>query len=187
MEIRYTRYRCDPSLNESLSLLEISEFYFGTTATKSRTIFSSGIENASPSLRANQNALDDPPSRFRARQIWKSSRSATFESTSLNCARVRSLQTPNATLPPRARAANVLRAERVSSSPRILLPRSMRNGPHSTAASSFRFWENSPSRTISIPFEDAQSTPVSNRARVSGEITAPSVISSPIGLKLGSK
>src|SRR5437763_10554163 len=115
MEIRYTRYRCDPSLNESLSLLEISEFYFGTTATKSRTVFSSGIENASPSLRANQNALEDPPSRFSARQILKSSRREILDSASLNCARLRSLETPNATFPPRATAANVRRADRVTS------------------------------------------------------------------------
>ena len=42
-------------------------YYFGTTATKSRTTFSSEMENALPFARLNQNALDVPPSRFRAR------------------------------------------------------------------------------------------------------------------------
>src|SRR5947207_15528534 len=43
----------------------------GTTATKSRPVFCSGIENALPVSRLIQNALDEPPSRLRAREILK--------------------------------------------------------------------------------------------------------------------
>ena len=43
-----------------------------TTATKSRTAFRPEIENALPSSRANQNALEEPPSRFIARRIFES-------------------------------------------------------------------------------------------------------------------
>ena len=38
--------------------------YLFMIPTKSRTVFSSAIENSLPSLRLNQNALDDPPSRL---------------------------------------------------------------------------------------------------------------------------
>src|SRR4030095_9323388 len=38
--------------------------YLATTPTKSRTVFSSGIDNAVPSWLRNQNALDEPPSRL---------------------------------------------------------------------------------------------------------------------------
>src|SRR6476619_8277411 len=48
------------------------QYYFGTTATKSRTGFRPEIENALPSSRANQNALEEPPSRFNARRIFES-------------------------------------------------------------------------------------------------------------------
>src|ERR1700746_1584358 len=52
-------------------MLEFGAFIL--TPTKSRTGFCSRIENALPFSRANQNALDDPPSRFSARCIFKSS------------------------------------------------------------------------------------------------------------------
>src|SRR5205807_104567 len=46
--------------------------YRGTIPTKSRTLFSSGIENVLPFFLRDQNALDEPPSRLRARWILKS-------------------------------------------------------------------------------------------------------------------
>src|SRR6202008_3873493 len=52
-------------------MLEFGAFIL--TPTKSRTVFCSPIENALPFSRANQNALDDPPSRLSARWIFKSS------------------------------------------------------------------------------------------------------------------
>src|ERR1043166_5278981 len=48
------------------------QFHLGTTPTKSRTGFRPGTENALPSSRANQNALEEPPSRFIARRIFES-------------------------------------------------------------------------------------------------------------------
>src|SRR5687767_620266 len=48
-----------------------SRLYFGTTTTKFRTLFSSRIESG-PSTPLNQNALDDPPSRFSARCTLRS-------------------------------------------------------------------------------------------------------------------
>src|SRR5882724_1301694 len=47
------------------------QFHFGTH-TKSRTGFRPEIENALPSSRANQNALEEPPSRFIARRVFES-------------------------------------------------------------------------------------------------------------------
>jgi len=41
--------------------------HLGTIATKSRTGFCSAIENALPSARLNQKALEEPPSRLSAR------------------------------------------------------------------------------------------------------------------------
>src|SRR5207248_4762495 len=43
--------------------------YFATIPTKSRTGFCPAIENTRSFSRANQNALDEPPSRFIARRI----------------------------------------------------------------------------------------------------------------------
>src|SRR5258708_15748766 len=48
------------------------QFHFGTTPTKSRTGFRPEIENALPFSRANQNALEEPPSRFIARRVFES-------------------------------------------------------------------------------------------------------------------
>ena len=58
----------DPSTSAGfLAPLEMTANYFATTATKSRTGFSSAIENALPLVRLNQNALEEPPSKLSAR------------------------------------------------------------------------------------------------------------------------
>src|ERR1700760_4386390 len=53
------------------SLRMTNQSHFATIATKSRTGFRPAIENAPPSARANQNALEEPPSRFIARRIFE--------------------------------------------------------------------------------------------------------------------
>src|ERR1700720_1232560 len=124
-----------------------SHFYFGTIPTKSRTVFSSGTENAFPFWRLNQNALEEPPSRLRARCILKlvaKSVARIFDRS----ASVTSEQNPNAARLPAATATKVLRAGRVDSRPPTDSPRSTTIGPHSTAASIFGFSENSPKREI---------------------------------------
>jgi len=155
------------------------------TPTKSRTRFSSANEMTLLSFFLNQNALDEPPSRFIARQILKLGNEPI---TSANWASVNSVDIPKAACPSRATAAKVLRAGRELSSPRTRSPRSIRKGPHSTAASNGLRCENSPSRTISIPRVDASlNTPVSKCPRRSGDVIAPLMIRSPIGRNAGSK
>src|SRR5438034_11709366 len=106
------------------------QLYFGRTATKSRTDFCSEIENALPFSRANQNALDDPPSRFSARSIFKSSARDVVARIFANPASETPEQTPiNARLPPVV-PATVRRARCYSFKPLIGWPRSTRNGPH---------------------------------------------------------
>src|SRR5206468_3423663 len=100
----------------------------GTTATKSRTVFCSGIENAALS-RANQNALDEPPSKLSARKILKRSTIWVVPRIFANSVSVISEQIPSATRSEPPIAAKVLRADRVSSRPRTGRPRSTRNGP----------------------------------------------------------
>src|ERR1700752_130015 len=82
--------------------------YFATMATKSRTVFSSEIENALPSLRLNQNALDEPPSRLRARSILKSLANCVVKIWDKSVS-VTSEQNPSAARPSFAVAANVRR------------------------------------------------------------------------------
>jgi hypothetical protein len=81
----------------------------GAIPTKSRTAFSSGIENGVPPLLRNQNALDDPPSRFNARQT---SKSGSALRALANSASERSLETPSVAVPVRATATKVLWARR---------------------------------------------------------------------------
>src|SRR5438876_735091 len=92
-------------------------------ATKSRTVFCSGIENTLPSPRLNQNALDEPPSRLSARWILKLGANCVvriFERS----ANEMSEQNPRATRSAFSAAANVRRACRVASRPATRLPRS---------------------------------------------------------------
>src|SRR5207248_6971612 len=86
--------------------------YFGTIATKSRTVFCSGTENA-PLSRANQKPLDDPPSRLRARDILKSSATWADARMSASSASEVSEQNPSAARFDLAIAAKVRRAARV--------------------------------------------------------------------------
>src|ERR1700747_1775418 len=67
------------------SLKMTSRHHFGTTATKSRTGFSPEIDNALPSSRANQNALEEPPSRFIAPRIFESAATGTVARMFANC------------------------------------------------------------------------------------------------------
>src|SRR5438046_10062909 len=87
----------------------------GTTATKSRTVFFSGIENALPVSRLIQNALDEPPSRLSAREILKPSAICTVARIFANSARDSSVQEPSAARSNPPTAAKVLGADRFSS------------------------------------------------------------------------
>src|SRR5438034_5652628 len=95
----------------------------GTTATKSRTVFCSGIENALPVSRLTQNALDEPPSRLRAREILNPSAICTVARIFAKSASDSSVQNPSAARSNPPTAAKVLRADRVSSRPRTRRPR----------------------------------------------------------------
>src|SRR6266481_56422 len=104
--------------------------YFGTIPTKSRTDFCSEIENALPFSRANQNALDDPPSRFSARSIFKSSASDVVARIFANSASETPEQTPTNARLLLVVAAKVRRARWELFKPLMGWPRSTRNGPH---------------------------------------------------------
>src|SRR5438046_7693917 len=84
--------------------------YFGTTATKSRTGFRPEIENALPSSRANQNALEEPPSRFIARRIFESATIGVVATISANPESETSEQKPSKARLSVAIPANVRRA-----------------------------------------------------------------------------
>src|SRR6266536_532217 len=99
-------------------------------ATKSRTVFCSGIENALPFSRANQNALEEPPSRFNARSIFKSSANCNVARTFANSESEIFEQTPSSARSFVPVAAKVRRARCESSKPRTCFSRSTRNGPH---------------------------------------------------------
>src|SRR5215471_11604166 len=71
--------------------------HFGTTPTKSRTGFRPEIENALPSSRANQNALEEPPSSFIARRTFESAARGTVARIFANCVSETSEQTPRNT------------------------------------------------------------------------------------------
>src|SRR6476620_12728767 len=98
---------------ESLAFARVDRDYRATIPTKSRTVFSSGIENALPSFFRNQNALDDPPSRLRARWILKSP--SGVAKIPARSAKVASEQNPNAARSPEPVAAKVRRAARLAS------------------------------------------------------------------------
>src|SRR5678815_993792 len=85
-------------------------------ATKSRTDFSSEIEYA-PRSPPNQNALDDPPSRFRARCNFKSGANPFATRILPSSARVTSEQNPIAARSDPVVQTKVRRAERVLFSP----------------------------------------------------------------------
>src|ERR1044071_1214400 len=89
--------------------------YLATTATKLRTGFASEMENALLSRRLNQNALEEPPSRLRARQILKSLANGA-DRICAKSASVTSEQKPSATRSS-ASATKVRRALREFSSP----------------------------------------------------------------------
>src|SRR5262245_36135440 len=103
--------------------------HLGMIATKSRTGFCPGIENALPFSRANQNALDEPPSRFIARRILESAASDVVARMFANCESETSAHTPSNTRSLVAIPANVLRASCESFKPRMHLLPSRRNGP----------------------------------------------------------
>src|SRR5262249_48577094 len=103
--------------------------YFGTTATKSRTGFRPGIENTLPSLRANQKALEEPPSRFIARRIFESAAMGTVARMSANPESDTSEQNPSKARSLVASPAKVRRASCESFNPRMRLFASTRNRP----------------------------------------------------------
>src|SRR5436190_16201468 len=105
------------------------QFHFGTTATKSRTGFRPEIENALPSSRANQNALEEPPSRFIARRIFESAAMGAVARMFANCPSETSEQTPRKARSFAANPAKVRRASCESFRPRMRLFPSTRNGP----------------------------------------------------------
>src|SRR5437870_13871059 len=76
------------------SVRMISHYHFGTTPTKSRTGFRPEIENALLSSRSNQNALEEPPSRFIARRIFESAAMGAVARMFANSASETSEQTP---------------------------------------------------------------------------------------------
>src|ERR1041384_2541000 len=95
------------------------QFYFGTTATKSRTGFRPGIENALSSSRANQNALEEPPSRFIARRIFESESMGAVARISAIWPSETSEQKPRKARSFVARPAKVRRASGESFRPRL--------------------------------------------------------------------
>src|SRR6478736_9930145 len=105
------------------------QFHFGTTATKSRTGFRPEIENSLPFSRANQNALEEPPSRFIARRIFESGMTGAVARMFANTASETSEQKPSKTRSFVAIPANVRRASCESFNPRMRLFSSTRNGP----------------------------------------------------------
>src|SRR5213075_1388121 len=105
------------------------QFHFGTTATKSRTGFRPAIENALPSSRANQNALEEPPSRFIARRIFESATMGVVARIFANCPSETSEQTPRQARSFVGIPAKVRRASCESFRPRMHLFPSTRNGP----------------------------------------------------------
>src|SRR4029453_5136881 len=126
---------------------------------KSRTDFSSGIENALPFSRANQNPVDDPPSRFSARSILKSSANNVVASILDNSASETFEQTPTNARLPVVVAAKVRRAGRELFKPLIGWLRTTRNGPHWIAAVAPARLENSRERTICTPPDEAANPP----------------------------
>src|SRR5258708_40363227 len=105
------------------------QFHFGTTHTKSRTGFRPEIENALPSSRANQNALEEPPSRFIARRIFESATMGLVATMFANSASETSEQTPRKARSFVAIPAKVRRATCASFNPRMGLFSSTRKGP----------------------------------------------------------
>src|SRR3954451_12630278 len=95
--------------------------YLGPTATKSRTGFRPEIENALPSSRANQNALEEPPSRFIARRIFESSTTGAVARMFAKSASETSEQNPRNARSFVAIPAKVRRAACESFNPRICL------------------------------------------------------------------
>src|SRR5262245_23663624 len=88
------------------------------------------MENALPFCRANQKPVDDPPSRFRARSILKSSANDVVASIFDNPASDTFEQTPTSARLPVIVAAKVRRARRESFKPPIGWFPSTRKGPH---------------------------------------------------------
>jgi hypothetical protein len=98
-------------------------------AHKISHLFRPEIENALPFSRANQNALEEPPSRFIARRIFESAAMGAVARMFANSASETSEQTPS-----KARSfvpipAKVRRASCESFRPRMRLFPSTRNGP----------------------------------------------------------
>src|SRR5258707_12974080 len=104
------------------------QFHFGTPAIKSRTGFRPEIENSLPFSRANQNALEEPPSRFIARRIFDSPAMGAVARMFANCASEMSEQKPRKARSFVANPAKVRRASCASFKPRIRLLLSTRNG-----------------------------------------------------------
>src|SRR6476620_11559879 len=105
------------------------QFHFGTTPTKSRTGFRPEIENSLPFSRANQNALEEPPSRFIARRIFESAAIGIVTRMFANSASETSEQKPRKARSFLAVPAKVRRAACASFKPRMRLFPSTRNGP----------------------------------------------------------
>src|SRR5437667_9482469 len=111
-------------------MTEQGSVYFGTIATKSRTGFCSGIENTLPFSRTNQNALDEPPSRFIARGIFDSTIIAVVVRMFAKSASETSEQTPSSAPSLLTVAAKVRSADAESFKPRTGRDASTKNGPH---------------------------------------------------------
>src|SRR6266700_6926311 len=105
------------------------QLHFGTTPTKSRTGFRPEIENALPFSRANQNALEEPPSRFIARRIFECAATGAVARMFANSASETSEQTPSKARSFVAIPAKVRRASCESFRPRMRLLPSTRKGP----------------------------------------------------------
>src|SRR4029453_1369480 len=105
------------------------QFHFGATPTKSRTGFRPEIENALPSSRANQNALEEPQPRFIPRRIFESAAMGAVARMFANCASETSEQTPRKPRSFGAFPPKVRRASCASFKLRMRLLPSTRNGP----------------------------------------------------------
>src|SRR5215472_910472 len=106
-----------------------SHYHFGMTPTKSSTGFCPGTENGLPFWRANQNAVEEPPSRFIARRIFESPAIGAEARMFANSASETSEQTPSKARSFVATPAKVRRATCELFNPRIRLLPSTRNGP----------------------------------------------------------
>ena len=120
---------------------------------------------------ANQNALEEPPSRLSARWIFKSPATSGTTRIAASSAKETWEQNPSAIWFCAPTATKVRRAERELSRPGTARARSIRNGPAWTASVTFDLRENSATRCKrTSPFATLK-IPESNRAFRNGAMT----------------